>query len=282
VSCRLCLIPHWAKDASGAASTINARSETAATKPAFRDPIKFRRCLIPADGFYEWAKTGKSKQPYCFEVNDGNLFAFAALWDGLTQQQTAQIIEEETARFQGHKLRWIRLVVLAPRVATAIGYLAVFSSVLCSKGRWRNASNDLRRRSDWGKVKLTWCLMLNRTLQNRIERAEQAAKEQSKFSSECICFPQNEQPFFGFPLKEQIAAKVKCPHHGDRFRLIFHIYVPKWGRDNEKKVRWFRLSEQYHKAWHASFPPDLWPGEEEETADGRTLLRLKDGTTLFP
>jgi putative SOS response-associated peptidase YedK len=75
------LIPHWAKDASGAASTINARSETAATKPAFRDPIKFRRCLIPADGFYEWAKTGKSKQPYCFEVNDGNLFAFAALWD---------------------------------------------------------------------------------------------------------------------------------------------------------------------------------------------------------
>jgi putative SOS response-associated peptidase YedK len=76
------LIPHWAKDASGAASTINARSETAATKPAFRDPIKFRRCLIPADGFYEWAKTSKSKQPYCFEVNDGNLFAFAALWDG--------------------------------------------------------------------------------------------------------------------------------------------------------------------------------------------------------
>ena len=76
------LIPHWAKDASGAASTINARSETAATKPAFRDPIKFRRCLIPADGFYEWAKTVNSKQPYCFEVNDGELFAFAGLWDG--------------------------------------------------------------------------------------------------------------------------------------------------------------------------------------------------------
>lgn len=76
------LIPHWAKDASGAASTINARSETAATKPAFRDPLKFRRCLIPADGFYEWTRTPRSKQPYCFEVNDGELFAFAGLWDG--------------------------------------------------------------------------------------------------------------------------------------------------------------------------------------------------------
>jgi putative SOS response-associated peptidase YedK len=76
------LIPHWAKDASAAASTINARSETAATKPAFRDPLKFRRCLIPADGFYEWKRTGTAKQPFCFEVNDGELFAFAGLWDG--------------------------------------------------------------------------------------------------------------------------------------------------------------------------------------------------------
>ncbi|HKV94230.1 MAG TPA: SOS response-associated peptidase [Candidatus Angelobacter sp.] len=76
------LIPSWAKDMSGSASMINARSETAASKPAFRDPMKFRRCLIPADGFYEWAKTGQSKQPYCFEVNEGELFAFAGLWDG--------------------------------------------------------------------------------------------------------------------------------------------------------------------------------------------------------
>jgi putative SOS response-associated peptidase YedK len=61
---------------------INARSETAATKPAFRDSLKFRRCLIPADAFYEWLRTGKAKQPYCFEVGDGELFAFAGLWDG--------------------------------------------------------------------------------------------------------------------------------------------------------------------------------------------------------
>lgn len=76
------LVPSWAKDTSGAAGMINARSETVATKPAFRDPIKFRRCLIPADAFYEWRRSGTAKQPYCLEVNDGELFAFAGLWDG--------------------------------------------------------------------------------------------------------------------------------------------------------------------------------------------------------
>jgi putative SOS response-associated peptidase YedK len=76
------LIPNWARDASIASGTINAKSETAATKPAFRDPLKFRRCLIPADAFYEWKRTGTSKQPFCFEVKDGKLFAFAGLWDG--------------------------------------------------------------------------------------------------------------------------------------------------------------------------------------------------------
>jgi putative SOS response-associated peptidase YedK len=76
------LIPHWAKTPSIATNTINAKSETASTKPAFRDPLKFRRCLIPADGFYEWMRNGASKQPYCFDINDGELFAFAGLWDG--------------------------------------------------------------------------------------------------------------------------------------------------------------------------------------------------------
>jgi putative SOS response-associated peptidase YedK len=75
------LIPSWAKDSSVAASMINARGETAVTKPAFRDALKSRRCLIPADGFYEWVRAGKTKQPYCFEVNAGELFAFAGLWD---------------------------------------------------------------------------------------------------------------------------------------------------------------------------------------------------------
>lgn len=76
------LIPYWARDASIATGTINAKSETAASKPAFRDPLKSRRCLVPADGFYEWKRKGTSKQPFCFEVGEGELFAFAGIWDG--------------------------------------------------------------------------------------------------------------------------------------------------------------------------------------------------------
>jgi len=75
------LVPAWAKDSSGGARMINARSETVSTLPAFRDSFKSRRCLVPADGFYEWQKTGKARQPYCFEVNGGELFAFAGIWD---------------------------------------------------------------------------------------------------------------------------------------------------------------------------------------------------------
>jgi len=75
------LIPSWAKDTSGAARMINARSETAHTLPAFRDAMKLRRCLVPADGFYEWQRRGSPKQPFCFEVGDGGLFAFAGLWE---------------------------------------------------------------------------------------------------------------------------------------------------------------------------------------------------------
>jgi putative SOS response-associated peptidase YedK len=76
------LIPSWSKDSSGAARMINARSETAHTLPAFRDAMKYRRCLVPADAFYEWKRYANSKQPYCFEVRNGELFAFAGLWEG--------------------------------------------------------------------------------------------------------------------------------------------------------------------------------------------------------
>src|SRR6266852_4924077 len=75
------LVPSWARDTSMAFRTINARAETVATTPSFREPFKSQRCLIPADGFYEWVRNGKSKQPYCFEVGDSELFAFAGLWD---------------------------------------------------------------------------------------------------------------------------------------------------------------------------------------------------------
>jgi putative SOS response-associated peptidase YedK len=75
------LVPSWAQDTSGAARMINARSETAHTLPAFRDAMKLRRCLVPADGFCEWQRRGSAKQPFCFEVDEGGLFAFAGLWE---------------------------------------------------------------------------------------------------------------------------------------------------------------------------------------------------------
>src|SRR5947209_3785240 len=78
-SMRWGLIPNWAKDAS--TSQINARSETLLEKPAFKESFERRRCLIPADGFYEWKRSGKSKQPFHFGMTDDSLFAFAGIWD---------------------------------------------------------------------------------------------------------------------------------------------------------------------------------------------------------
>jgi putative SOS response-associated peptidase YedK len=75
------LIPFWAKDPSIGYKMINARAETLATKPAFRDSRKKRRRLIPADGFYEWKKNGKTKTPFCFTMMDNSVFAFAGIWD---------------------------------------------------------------------------------------------------------------------------------------------------------------------------------------------------------
>jgi putative SOS response-associated peptidase YedK len=85
------LIPYWAKDASIGFKMINARADTVATKPAFRDSLKKRRCLIPADGFYEWKKDGKSKTPFCFTMADDSLFAFAGLWDSWRNSEGQRI-----------------------------------------------------------------------------------------------------------------------------------------------------------------------------------------------
>jgi putative SOS response-associated peptidase YedK len=76
------LVPSWATDISIGNKMINCRSETVLEKPAFRESFHKRRCLIPADGFYEWKKIGKSKQPFHFGMKDDSLFAFAGIWDG--------------------------------------------------------------------------------------------------------------------------------------------------------------------------------------------------------
>ena len=87
------LIPSWAKDAKIGSSFINARAESIATKPAFRNAFKHRRCLIPADGFYEWQVTQRGKQPYRITLADGSMFGFAGLWERWRDPATDEWIE---------------------------------------------------------------------------------------------------------------------------------------------------------------------------------------------
>jgi putative SOS response-associated peptidase YedK len=75
------LIPSWSKDPKPGPPLFNARSETAAEKPAFRSAMRHRRCLIPADGFYEWKNEGKQKLPFYIRRPDEQPFAFAGLWE---------------------------------------------------------------------------------------------------------------------------------------------------------------------------------------------------------
>jgi putative SOS response-associated peptidase YedK len=75
------LVPGWADDPALGNRLINARAETAAEKPTFRAAFRQRRCLVLADGFFEWQRVGGKKQPYYFRLGDGSPFAFAGLWE---------------------------------------------------------------------------------------------------------------------------------------------------------------------------------------------------------
>ncbi len=81
VTLRWGLIPAWAKDPKIGNRLINARAESLAEKAPFRSAFQRRRCLIPADGFFEWRKRHGKREPYCVRLRDGDLFAFAGLWD---------------------------------------------------------------------------------------------------------------------------------------------------------------------------------------------------------
>ncbi len=94
------LVPRWAQDPKIGQRLINARVETLAEKPAFKHALRYRRCLIPADGFYEWKKVGNTKQPYFVRHREGKPLALAGLWelwqgaDG-SELQTCTIITTE-------------------------------------------------------------------------------------------------------------------------------------------------------------------------------------------
>ena len=85
------LIPSWAKDPAIGHKLINARSETAAEKPSFRSAFRHRRCLIPADGFYEWQRRGGTRQPWLFGLRDGAPMIFAGLWERWTVPEAAAL-----------------------------------------------------------------------------------------------------------------------------------------------------------------------------------------------
>ena len=85
------LIPMWAKDPSIGSRLINARAETIEEKPSFRGSLKYKRCLILADGFYEWKSAGKTKIPYFIHMSDRKPFAFAGLWDSWNSPDGSQV-----------------------------------------------------------------------------------------------------------------------------------------------------------------------------------------------
>ena len=113
------LIPSWAKDPTIAWKLINARSETAAEKPSFRAAFRHRRCLIPADGFYEWERRGKTRQPWLFGLRDGAPFAFAGLWERWTVPEGAALTGSLAERGPGDTVETCTILTAAANETVA-------------------------------------------------------------------------------------------------------------------------------------------------------------------
>ena len=101
------LIPAWVKDPRGFSLVINARGESVLDKPAFRNAMKYRRCLFPADGFYEWKREGERKRPYFVRLKSGQPMAFAGLWESWMgpngeEMETAAIVTTAASRSIAH------------------------------------------------------------------------------------------------------------------------------------------------------------------------------------
>jgi putative SOS response-associated peptidase YedK len=91
------LVPFWAQDVKIGYHLINAKAETVTEKPAYREAFKHRRCIIPADAFYEWQETGESlKQPYAIVMKDRGAFGFAGLWEKWTDKASGEVIHSCT------------------------------------------------------------------------------------------------------------------------------------------------------------------------------------------
>jgi len=90
------LVPFWAKDPSIGNRMINARAETVAEKPSYRNAYKHRRCLVLASGFYEWRKEASGKTPYFITTEDESPFAFAGLWEDWTDKESGESLQTTT------------------------------------------------------------------------------------------------------------------------------------------------------------------------------------------
>ena len=90
------LIPSWAKDSSIGTKLVNARSESVQEKPAFRTAYKYRRCLVPANGFFEWQALPSGKQPHYITVQNVGVIAFAGLWERWTKKASGEVINSFT------------------------------------------------------------------------------------------------------------------------------------------------------------------------------------------
>ena len=113
------LIPAWAKDPAIGHKLINARSETAAEKPSFRSAFRHRRCLIPADGFYEWQRRGGTRQPWLFGLRDGAPFAFAGLWERWTVPEGAALTGSLAERSPGDAVETCTILTTAANETVA-------------------------------------------------------------------------------------------------------------------------------------------------------------------
>ena len=107
------LIPAWAKDHAIGHKLINARSETAAEKPSFRSAFRHRRCLIPADGFYEWKRRGGTRQPWLFGLGDGEPMVFAGLWERWTVPEGAALTGSLAERSPGDAVETCTILTTA-------------------------------------------------------------------------------------------------------------------------------------------------------------------------
>ena len=113
------LIPGWARDPAIGHKLINARSETAAEKPSFRSAFRHRRCLIPADGFYEWQRRGGARQPWLFGLRDGAPMIFAGLWERWSVPEGAALTGSLAERSPGDAVETCTILTTAANEAVA-------------------------------------------------------------------------------------------------------------------------------------------------------------------